>query len=149
MEDFLEQALADMAEGRKKESKPKEELGQVVVDQVRELASKGQRLTYGKLGELHREESGTETGLSNGQMGSSLVKQLPEELQPFVCQTSGRYHKKAKEALNWEGAVRSVFGQPILDRVNEVGNAEGFFRAMKVVKPQHPQPVIEEDGSEE
>jgi len=62
-------------------------------------AQEGQRTTYGALG-LEAINNGWLTRCKDqkfdGQTGSGLVKHLPEELHPFVCQSSGRYDVKAK-----------------------------------------------------
>ena len=59
-------------------------------------AEQGTRVTYARFAELARENGWIgESPMSDGQRGSSLIGQVPEDLQFAVCQASGRYSKKA------------------------------------------------------
>jgi len=67
---------------------------------IRARAEEGGRVTYAYLGAQARKNGWIEPSkISDGQRGASLMKQIPEDLQAFVCQASGRYGEKAKTAF--------------------------------------------------
>ena len=69
---------------------------------VQELAKAGLRLTYAALADAS-EQLGehSPSGLSAGQRGSSIVGSLPQNLQPTICRSNGKYKKGTSEI--WAG----------------------------------------------
>jgi len=65
---------------------------------VQELSKAGLRLTYAALADAS-EALGehTPSGLSAGQRGSSIVGHLPQNLQPTICRSNGKYKKGTAE----------------------------------------------------
>lgn len=84
-----------------KELTPEQQEGkEKTIAYVAELEKGGTRITYARFGEVAQENGWIgESKISLGQRGAQLVKHLPSELQYAVCQASGRYSKKAKEAF--------------------------------------------------
>lgn len=67
------------------------------------LAAHDLRLSYAALAEAS-EALGehTPSGLSAGQRGSQIVKNLPERLQPLVCRSNGGYQKGTEWKVDGE-----------------------------------------------
>ena len=69
---------------------------------VRELVAFGTRITYAALADASAAlGEHTVTGMSNGQRGAKVALNLPVELQPHVCNGSGKYRK----GLEWDADV--------------------------------------------
>ena len=66
-------------------------LPQKVVDFVRALKEASTRLSYGGLTLISVEAGVPTSGLSVGQRGAGMAKQLPVELQSTICQAGGGY----------------------------------------------------------
>ena len=84
---------------------------------VRAVTGEGYRLAYGALSAAAKLLGENSSGQAPGQRGSSLVKQLPASLQPFVCQKSGKYAPGAN--AKWpEGSptIAQLVAMPVIQR---------------------------------
>ncbi len=120
-DDFLAKVLETIT-AKNSKKKPKQTLTEATVAKVQEIISTKRRLTYTALVAIHQ---GTSPGEGQGLFGSTLAKQLPQQLQAFVCRNNGTYHKSIRPGgdanLDWDNAFLAVFSEEGLDRVKEAG----------------------------
>jgi len=88
------------------------------IAELQAKAEEGTRVTYARFAELARANGWIgESKISDGQRGAGLLRQVPAELQYNICQSSGRYHEKAK--AKFFGSL-PVIGEKTPEEVMEV-----------------------------
>lgn len=114
---MFENIKAATPASKSKASRNKKEIPQTSAF-VRALKDNNTRISYTALA-IASEALGehTPSGLSAGQRGSGICKNLPVDLQPFVCRAGGGYSKDA----SWpeEANAPSVDALKALDRVKK------------------------------
>jgi len=94
---------------------PEQEAGKAkTIAMLAARAPEGQRITYGMLG-MTAINNGwvkrTKAEKFDGQIGSSLMSQIPAELQPFVCRAAGGYDKKALAQFEKDDSLPTIDGK--------------------------------------
>lgn len=91
------------------------------------VRDQGCRLSYAALAVGAKVLGENDSNQIAAQRGSSLVKQLPEELQPFVCRRKGGYAKEPA-TMSWaKHAPENLVDLPVIRHENVEAAVEQFL----------------------
>lgn len=103
---------------------------------LRVVVAEGCRLSYGGLAQAARTLKEDASKQILGQRGSTLTKQLPAELQPFVCQKSGGYAKGIEWTVETPADLRD---RPVLTEDEVPAAIKEAAKAAKAAEKKEEQ----------